>query len=124
HIPNLEETIELLSTMVKPNGTLIIAVPNYKSFDAGYYKEFWAAYDVPRHLWHFTRDSIAELFQKNFRLEKTKPMIFDSFYVSLLSEKYKSGSSFSLKGLGIGLVSNLKGMSTDQYSSHMYCLRK
>ena len=124
HIPNLEETVQLLSKMVKPNGSLIIAVPNYKSFDAKFYNVFWAAYDVPRHIWHFSKGSIEQLFKDNFRLEKLKPMIFDSFYVSLLSEKYKTGNRFSLKGLWIGLKSNLKGMSSKEYSSHIYCLRK
>lgn len=99
HIPNLEGTISELSDLVKQNGTLIIAVPNFKSYDAKHYKEFWAAFDVPRHLWHFSKVSIVKLFSKNFTLEKTEPMIFDSYYVSLLSEKYKTGNKFSLKAL-------------------------
>ncbi|WP_026451833.1 class I SAM-dependent methyltransferase [Aequorivita capsosiphonis] len=124
HIPNLEETISQLSDLVKPNGTLIIAVPNFKSYDAKHYKEFWAAFDVPRHLWHFSKVSIEKLFSKNFTLEKTEPMIFDSFYVSLLSEKYKTGSKFSLKAFWIGLRSNLKANRSKEYSSHIYCFRK
>lgn len=124
HIPNLEETISQLSDLVKPNGTLIIAVPNFKSYDAKYYKEFWAAFDVPRHLWHFSKASMEKLFSKKFTLEKTEPMIFDSFYVSLLSEKYKTGSKFSLKAFWIGLRSNLKANRSKEYSSHIYCFRK
>jgi len=124
HIPNLEETIIKLSKLVKPNGTLIIAVPNFKSFDAKHYGKFWAAFDVPRHLWHFSKKSIQKLFSENFELEKIEPMIFDSFYVSLLSEKYKKGSKFSLKAIWIGLLSNLKAKSTKEYSSHIYCFRK
>lgn len=124
HIPNLEETISQLSDLVRPNGTLIIAVPNFKSYDANYYKEFWAAYDVPRHLWHFSKESMEKLFSKNFTLEKIEPMIFDSFYVSLLSEKYKTGNKFSLKACWIGLKSNLKANRSKEYSSHIYCFRK
>lgn len=124
HIPNLDETISLLTDLVKPGGTLIIAVPNYKSFDAAYYGEFWAAYDVPRHLWHFSKTAIEKLFSQNFKMEKVEPMIFDSFYVSLLSEKYKNGNSFSLKAFWIGLKSNLKAKTTKEYSSHIYCLKK
>lgn len=124
HIPNLEETISQLSDLVKPNGTLIIAVPNFKSYDAKYYKEFWAAYDVPRHLWHFSKKSMEKLFSENFTLERTEPMIFDSFYVSLLSEKYKTGNKFSLKAFWIGLKSNLKANRSKEYSSHIYCFRK
>ena len=124
HIPNLEETISKLSALVKPNGTLIIAVPNFKSFDAKHYGKFWAAFDVPRHLWHFSKESIKSLFAENFELEKIEPMIFDSFYVSLLSEKYKTGNKYSLKAIWIGLTSNLKAKRTKEYSSHIYCFRK
>ncbi|MBK5214006.1 MAG: class I SAM-dependent methyltransferase [Flavobacteriaceae bacterium] len=124
HIPNLEETILKLSNLVKPSGTLIIAVPNFKSYDAKYYGKFWAAFDVPRHLWHFSKKSMEKLFSENFTLQKIEPMIFDSFYVSLLSEKYKTGRKFSLKAICIGLKSNLKARSSKEYSSHIYCFRK
>lgn len=124
HIPNLDETISLLNQLVKLDGTLIIAVPNFKSYDAKYYGDFWAAYDVPRHLWHFSKSSIEKLFHNNFILEKVEPMIFDSFYVSLLSEKYRTGNKFSIKAFWIGLLSNWRARSTTEYSSHIYCLRK
>lgn len=124
HIPNLEKTILQLSNLVKPNGTLIIAVPNFKSYDAEHYGKFWAAFDVPRHLWHFSKKSIESLFSEYFKLQETKPMLFDSFYVSLLSEKYKTGNKFSLKGVWIGLVSNIIAKSTKEYSSHIYCFSK
>lgn len=124
HLPNLDDVIKKLSDLLKPNGVLIIAVPNYNSFDAGYYKSFWAAYDVPRHLWHFSKESIPRLFKESFKVESIKPMWFDSFYVSLLSEKYKSGSGFSIKALFVGLISNVKAIFTKEYSSVVYCLRK
>ncbi len=124
HIPNLEETILELAALVKPHGTLIIAVPNFKSFDARHYGEFWAAYDVPRHLWHFSKESMKNLFAENFHLKKIEPMIFDSFYVSLLSEKYKTGRKFSLKAFWIGLLSNIKAKRSKEYSSHIYCFKK
>jgi 2-polyprenyl-3-methyl-5-hydroxy-6-metoxy-1,4-benzoquinol methylase len=124
HVPNLEETIQQLNNLIKPGGILIIAVPNFKSYDAKYYGKFWAAFDVPRHLWHFSKKSMESLFAENFKLQKTKPMIFDSFYVSLLSEKYKTGNKFSLKAFYIGLLSNMKAMHTKEYSSHIYCFKK
>lgn len=124
HIPNLEETIETLSKIVKPGGTLIIAVPNYKSYDAKHYGEFWAAYDVPRHIWHFSQNSIEKLFKAHFKLEDIKPLYFDSFYVSLLSEKYKTDSKFSLKAFWIGCKSNWRARRTNEYSSLIYCLKK
>lgn len=124
HLPNLEASIARITSLIKPEGILVVAVPNYKSFDAKYYKQYWAGYDVPRHLWHFSRESMDRLFPENIRLKKTKPMYFDSFYVSLLSEKYKSGSSFSFKALAIGFWSNLRALRTNEFSSLIYCYSK
>lgn len=124
HLPNLEETIEKMERLLKPNGILIVAAPNYKSFDAKYYHIDWAAYDVPRHLWHFSKSTMKQLFSKNIRLEKIKPMIFDSFYVSLLSEKYKKRNLPYLRALFIGLRSNISAWTSQEYSSLIYCYRK
>jgi 2-polyprenyl-3-methyl-5-hydroxy-6-metoxy-1,4-benzoquinol methylase len=124
HIPNLEIQIKELKRLVKPNGTIIIAVPNFKSYDANYYGKFWAAFDVPIHFWHFSKTAIQLLFQKeNIKLEKVLPMKFDSFYVSLLSEKYKNGKMNFVKAIWIGLVSNWKAKSSLEYSSHIYVLK-
>jgi len=125
HLTNLNEKISLIKRKLDDNGTLIIAVPNYKSYDAKHYKEFWAAYDTPRHLWHFSQDAIKILFEKhNFKVTKTLPMYFDSFYVSLLSEKYKNGKSNYLKAFYRGLISNIKAKSNGEYSSLIYILKK
>ncbi len=124
HVPDVEYQIKQLKRLLKPNGTLIIAVPNYKSFDAQHYGKFWAAYDVPRHLWHFSRTSIEKLVSReNMKLEKTLPMIFDSFYVSLLSEKYKTGKMNFFSAFWIGLRSNLKANASKEYSSHIYVVK-
>jgi ubiquinone/menaquinone biosynthesis C-methylase UbiE len=124
HVPNLEHQIEELKRLLKPTGTLIVAVPNYKSFDAGHYETFWAAYDVPIHFWHFSKKSIQLLFERvDMKLEKILPMKFDSFYVSLLSEKYKTGKMNYIKAFFIGLKSNWKAKRTKEYSSHIYVLK-
>ena len=124
HIPDVENQIKELKRLIKPNGYVIIAVPNFKSYDALYYKSFWAAYDVPRHLWHFSKNSIQKLFkEEGFSLEKVLPMKFDSFYVSLLSEKYKNGKINFIKAFWIGLESNSKANQTKEYSSHIYVLK-
>ena len=124
HVPNLELQIKELKRLLKPTGTLIVAVPNFKSFDAKYYNEFWAAYDVPIHFWHFSKKAIQSLFGKvDMKLEKVLPMKFDSFYVSLLSEKYKTGKMNFIKAFFIGLRSNLKASGTKEYSSHIYVLK-
>ena len=124
HIPNLEGYISALKKLLKPNGVLIVAVPNFKSYDAIYYKQFWAAFDVPRHLWHFSKKSIRLLFEKHeISVVKILPMWFDSFYVSLLSEKYKNRKGNFLKAFYIGLISNIKAMSTKEHSSLIYLLK-
>jgi len=124
HLPNLEMHTALFKALLKPNGRLVIAVPNFKSYDAQHYKNFWAAYDVPRHLWHFSSTSILKLFKKeNMTLLKTAPMIFDAYYVSLLSEKYKSGFMNPLKAFWIGFQSNRKAKRSKEYSSHIYILK-
>ena len=124
HVPDVEHQLAELKRLLKPSGTIIIAVPNFKSYDAKYYKEFWAAYDVPRHLWHFSKTAIEKLFDKqNMNLEDIKPMWFDSFYVSLLSEKYKSGKMNFISGFFIGLISNVSGLFKKEFSSHIYVLK-
>lgn len=124
HVPNLEYQLQQLKRICKPNGTIIIAVPNFKSFDAKHYKQFWAAYDVPRHLWHFSKRGIQKLFA-NYKIQllEVKPMWFDSFYVSLLSEKYKTGKMNFIKGFCIGFVSNLSGIVKKEFSSHIYVFK-
>ena len=124
HVPDLDKQIKELKRMLKPTGTLIIAVPNFKSFDAKHYGKFWAAYDVPIHFWHFSKTAIKLLFEKEeMKLEKVLPMKFDSFYVSLLSEKYKSGKMNFIKAFFIGLKSNWKASQHFEYSSHIYILK-
>lgn len=125
HLPDLEDQVLVFKKLLKPNGILIIAVPNYQSYDAKYYKSFWAAYDVPRHLWHFNMQSISNLVEKySMLVEKIKPMWFDAFYVSMLSEKYKSGKMNAIKGFGIGLLSNINAMASKQASSLIYIIKK
>ncbi len=124
HVPDLENQIKELKRLIKPTGTVIIAVPNFKSFDASYYSIYWAAYDVPIHLWHFSKTAIKKLFAKEkLELVKVLPMKFDSFYVSLLSEKYKTGKMNFIKAFFIGLKSNWKGNRNSEYSSHIYVIK-
>jgi len=125
HLPDLQEQLKLITALLSENGVLIIAVPNFKSYDAQHYKEHWAAYDVPRHLWHFSKTSIIKLFKPyGLDIKRIKPMWFDSFYVSLLSEKYKNKRNNYLRAFYHGLVSNMKGLSSKEYSSHIYILKR
>ncbi len=124
HLPNLEEHVYLLKKLLKPEGRIIIAVPNYKSYDAKRYKEFWAAYDVPRHLWHFNKMAMSKLFSKVLmKVEKIKPMWFDAFYVCLLSEKYKTGKMNFIKGFLNGFISNFKAIGSKEVSSLIYIIK-
>lgn len=108
HVHDLHAYLEQFHTLLKPGGSLIIAVPNYTSYDAKVYGAYWAAYDVPRHLYHFSPQSMEQLGRrKGFRLRATRPMWFDSFYVAMLSEQYKSGGNI-LGACWNGLLSNCK----------------
>lgn len=123
HVSDLNKYLDALYNLVEENGRLIIAVPNPESADAIKYKEYWAAYDVPRHLFHFSKNNIIDLAKKhNFIVESIKPMVFDSYYVSMLSEKYKNGSF--LNAMINGLISNIKGSGSKNHSSLIYILRK
>ena len=125
HVENLQDYIKSLKGLLKNNGRIIVAVPNFKSFDANYYKDIWAAFDVPRHLWHFSQTSIAKLFEtENMIVEKTLPMKFDSYYVSLLSEKYKHGKMKPASAFYRGFLSNKKANKTNEYSSLIYVIKE
>ena len=124
HVENLKSTIETLKRLLKPGGRIIVAVPNYKSYDATFYEEHWAGYDVPRHLWHFSQKAIHKLFSEvEMVVDKILPMKFDSYYVSLLSEKNKSGKSNPINAFYRGFLSNRKARSTTEYSSLIYVLK-
>ena len=123
HVHRLNESLARIKDLIRDDGHLIIAVPNRLSDDAGLYKENWAAYDVPRHLYHFSPATIESLLGKHgFSLIAKKPMYFDSFYVSIMSEKISNGSV--LKGVYQGLVSNIKASKTGNYSSLIYIFKK
>lgn len=126
HVPNLKGRVQELKRLLKPKGVIIIAVPNCNSLDAKWYKEYWAAYDVPRHLYHFTPDDIEKLFKQfDLKVFNILPMIFDSFYVSMLSEKYKNEKVSLIRSMWNGLRSNLNGMKTGkEYSSQIYLIKK
>ncbi|GAA3926894.1 methyltransferase domain-containing protein [Chitinophaga oryziterrae] len=122
HVHGLNEYLQQIRVLLKPEGTLLIAVPNYTSPDAEHYGAYWAAYDVPRHLYHFSPSSMEQLLkQHKIRIVKKHPMVFDGFYVSLLSEKYKTGRSRLIPGFLHGLASYRRGLKdVDRCSSVVY----
>ena len=127
HVHDLNAYMKTFHSLLKPNGRLIIAVPNYTSYDAGFYKNFWAAYDVPRHLYHFSPLSMHYLAKKHkMSIVQKLPMWFDSFYVSLLSEKYKqSGMIGMMRAFFVGCISNLIALrNADRGSSIIYEIKK
>jgi SAM-dependent methyltransferase len=125
HFSNLKSSIYQIQKLLKKNGILVIAVPNSDSWDARHYQKYWAAYDLPRHLYHFNQKSLVNLFHRNgFILVNTKPMIFDSFYICLLSEKYKTGKSNFFKAFMNGLYSNFWAMMNHKnFSSKIYIFK-
>ncbi|HLG04338.1 MAG TPA: class I SAM-dependent methyltransferase [Bacteroidia bacterium] len=123
HIPRLHERLRQLKSLLKADGVLIIAVPNRSSHDAAYYGKFWAAYDVPRHLWHFRPQDMRKLLDRfGFSVQQVLPMRYDSYYVSMLSEKYKTGGINFLRAVYRGWLSNRKA-GMEKWSSQIYVIR-
>lgn len=125
HIHNLHETLTEIKKRLTVSGTIFIAVPNYKSADASNYKSFWAAYDVPRHLWHFNQHTMAQVLTKaGFTIHKIVPMKLDAYYVSLLSELYRNPKSNLIsryaRAFWQAYQSNRAAKKTGEYSSLIY----
>ena len=125
HVADLKTEIQHLQRILKKDGRLILALPNYKSYDAEYYKDKWAAYDVPRHLNHFSQDSINNIFKEtNLQLIDIKPLKWDSYYISILSEQYMNSNKSFLKGILTGWKSNRKAKKSGEWSSLVYCFKQ
>jgi 2-polyprenyl-3-methyl-5-hydroxy-6-metoxy-1,4-benzoquinol methylase len=126
HVHQLHDLVDRLKSLLKPQGKLFIAVPNYQSKDSDIYWSFWAAYDVPRHLYHFSPKSIETLMKKHgLKIEEKKPMWFDSFYISMLSSKSRKGNTNYITAFINGLRSNLSALiDKDKSSSLIYIISK
>lgn len=123
HVEDIDSLIKSLKQKLSKKGILIIAVPNHESKDAKIYKNYWAAWDVPRHIWHFSKESlIRKVKSYNFKLVSIKPLFFDAIYISMVSEKYKQGNS--IKGILNGLYANLHALKTKSWSSHIFIFKK
>jgi len=122
HVYELDEYFKFFASRIAQNGVLILALPDAASFDARYFKEYWAAYDVPRHIYHFEPNTITFLAKKyGFTLKSTRGQIFDSFYISLLSHQYKTGNKKIISSFIIGLWSNISAyVGKGNYSSNLY----
>ena len=126
HVHDLSAYVQQLKNLLNEKGKLFIAIPNYTSLDATIYKEYWAAYDVPRHLYHFSPASMKTLMDRNgLKIVHYKPMWYDSFYISLLSSKYKKGKANWIAACWNGFRSNLKALNdVKRCSSVIYVIEK
>ncbi|MEO5892402.1 MAG: class I SAM-dependent methyltransferase [Ferruginibacter sp.] len=125
HVHQLHEYMEQIRRVLKKDGVALVALPNYKSKDAQLYGEYWAAYDVPRHLYHFTPSAMSKLAEQHgMKMESIKPMWLDAFYIALLSEEYKKGKSNLIAAAWNGLRSNLHAFKNKAAcSSLVYIIR-
>ncbi|RMB63524.1 class I SAM-dependent methyltransferase [Dokdonia sinensis] len=124
HVYDLEKQIEWIKKHLTNSGYCFVAVPNFESHDANHYGEYWAAYDVPRHLYHFSNKAIASLFKEHhLEVVREHPMKFDAFYVALLSEKYKNGKMNFLSAFRRGWRSNRLANKSGAYSSLIYAIK-
>jgi 2-polyprenyl-3-methyl-5-hydroxy-6-metoxy-1,4-benzoquinol methylase len=126
HLPNLDEAMEQINSLLRCGGLLVVAAPNLLSYDARKYKEYWAAFDVPRHLWHFSPDTFYKLvLSYGFTLLRMRTMPFDAFYISILSERNKKSRFPVLRGILTGVRGYLRSLSDKRESSSLiYILRK
>ena len=127
HMENLNEVVAKIKSILKPDGVVILALPNHNSYDAKKYKGYWAAYDVPRHLWHFTPDTVEKLLGKHhFNIIKQNTMPLDAFYISMLSEKYKGSGSLMqyIKGFTVGVTGYMRSLSDINNSSSVIYIAK
>ena len=126
HIVDFQQKIDLFSRKLCDNGILIIAVPEHKSYDAKFYKEHWAAWDVPRHVNHFEEKTLTRaVFNSGFVLVKKYPLIFDSYYIALLSERKKNKIVRFLLACMVGFWSNIHGLlGKSPFSSQIYVFKK
>lgn len=111
HLHQPVQMLEQCKRLLKPGGVLLLATPMHNCFDASFYKNEWAAWDLPRHLLHFSRESLVNLLERQgFEPRKRKGMPFDSFYVSLLSEQNRGTRSpviRYIRAIFIGMWSNM-----------------
>ena len=125
HVSNPGEILDQIINQSKNSLTVVIALPNYTSFDAKHYGAFWAAYDVPRHRFHYSATGIKKLMKSyGFECLKTKPMLLDAFYISIMSEKYKKSKLSFVKGVMVGLISNILALFSSSYSSSVFVFKK
>ena len=126
HVTDINSYLEKIHKILKHKGKIVVAVPNHKSWDAKYFGSYWAAWDVPIHVSHFTENTIKRFFKKfGYSHYKTKPMYYDSFYVSLLSNEYLNGRKNYIKSFLLGLASNVYAFfSKNGYSSQIYIFEK
>ena len=124
-ISNYKSFLHSLKSLTSKNAKVLIALPNYLSFDAMYYGSGWAAFDVPRHRFHFSPNGLKSVMANfGFKLVNTHPLYLDAFYISMISEKYKNNKLYFLFGILIGLISNVMGLFNSNYSSSAFIFKK
>ena len=125
HVDDIKWQVAQLQRLIKKEGRIIIAVPNYKSYDAEFYKDKWAAYDVPRHLNHFNKETIVKIFKTNgLKLVASDKLVWDAYYISYKSEQYRHHPMPLIKGAYRGCLSNLKARKSNEWSSKIYVFIK
>ena len=124
HVDDLKWQVAQLQRLIKPNGRIVIAVPNYRSYDGRFYNAYWAAYDVPRHLNHFNRTILTKMFKTSgLSLVCMDKLVWDAYYISFMSEQYKHHFMPLVRGVFRGLVSNAKARRSGEWSSLVYVFR-
>lgn len=133
HIHAINETLEWTVKKLQPEGVVVIALPNPASSDAKHYRENWIAWDAPRHLFHFTPDTLKKLLEAhNLTVFRQLPYPPDALYNIFHSEKLlckRHNLSFhplrKVNALWRGVLGAVKGqIRPEEASSLVFFARK
>jgi len=128
HLYDLNKVMKRFDELLNPNGSLVIALPNYNALEVQTYKKYWNGWDVPRHLWHFSPQSIRKLVGNHgFEITSMHTMPLDPLFNTLLTNKYRKGNPLvNVLRMGtVGVASLIQGFfNVEKASSIIYIIKR
>ena len=126
HIHDIDKLFLNINRITKKNAKMIIAVPNITAAEIDFLTNKWAAWDVPRHLYHFNFKTLSKLLNKNgWEVVGSRSMFQDTFfniYMSLKGNYVKK--IFSCFFLLVYSLINQILFSNKQSSNLVICQKK
>ena len=85
HVPDPRRTIEEIARILRPEGLLVLSLPNPDCLEAGLFGPYWAGWDVPRHLYIFSPSVLERLLaETGFQIQEVNSFT-GRYYVLVLS---------------------------------------